>query len=76
MVDPYNVIQAEAVGDSFDPPLISRVTVHFPVVQRVSPELSCFTEIVRGDACDVFRFKFFRVYGKYIPAAPCIGAVV
>ena len=58
MVDPYNVIQAEAVGDSFDPPLIFRVTVHFPVVQRVSPELSCSRKSIWRASCYLYRAVF------------------
>ena len=47
MINPYNIIQTETIGNSFDPPFISGVTMHFPVIQRVSPELTSRGKSIR-----------------------------
>ena len=55
MVDSDNIIHSEAVTDSANPPLETGLFMYFPVVQRISPELSCCRKSVRRASCDLCR---------------------
>ena len=55
MVNSYNIIQTEAISNSFYPPFITGVTMHFPIVQRISPELTCCRKSIRRAPCNLCR---------------------
>ena len=41
MIDAHHVVELIAVSQTADPPLITGISVVFPVIKRVSPQLSC-----------------------------------
>ena len=52
MVDPKEVCQRQLVTDPVEPPFVAGFGVLFPVVERISPQLSGGREIIRRHTCN------------------------
>ena len=58
VINAEDVIEFHIAGDPVDPPLIARLLKGFPVIERVSPQLSRFGECIRRASRDVDRISF------------------
>ena len=74
MINSHYIIQTETVCNSFYPPFISGIAMHFPVVQWISPELSCCRKSVRRATCNLYRTVFFIEF-KEPWICPCVSTV-
>ena len=65
MIDPDNIVQAEAPFESLQPPGKSGLFVVVPLINRISPELSCRGKSVRRAARNNGRISVFIQLEKF-----------
>ena len=74
MIDTNHIVKLKAVFNPFDPPLVSGLLVILPVIQRISPELSCRGKCIRRASCHSGRFVIL-IELEHLGRRPCISAV-
>ncbi len=75
MVEAHPMVKPEIVLHTADPPAEAVILEYFPIVNRITPELSFFAEIVGWNPGNTKRFSFFIKF-KNIAIGPDIGTVV
>ena len=55
VINAENIIEFHIAGDPVDPPLIAVLLKGFPVIERISPQLSRFGESIRRASRDIDR---------------------
>ena len=74
VIDPHDIIAPEAVGKPFHPPGKIRAPVILPIVNRISPQLSCRGEPVRRTPGYHRRISLV-IQLEQLRMAPCICTV-
>ena len=55
VVNADDIVQLRSGSDTLDPPLVACFLVVFPVVERISPKLTRWREVIGRTACDSYR---------------------
>ena len=74
MIDTHYIIKFETVLNSFDPPLVSCLFVIIPVIEGISPELSCGGKCIRRASCHSGGL-IVLVKLEHLGSRPCIRTV-
>ena len=74
VIDPHDIIAPEAVGKPFHPPGKIRAPVILPIVNRISPQLSCRGEPIRRAPGHHRRISLV-IQLEQLRMAPCVRAV-
>src|ERR1035437_9316936 len=75
MINTYDIKELKHRLKPLDPPHILLAFHHFPVIQRISPQLPCCAEIIGRHPCDNDRFAL-RIEKKQFTMTPDIRGIV
>ena len=75
MVYAHTVEQIKHLLKTLDPPSISPLLQYIPVVERITPQLAIFAEIIRWNTCHG-SWASFTIQQEEIAIAPDIGRII